>query len=1597
MARKKFRLRDYKLLSLGVALWLATPLSAAHAEDAPPQETQRVQTEAVDVKAQAAQEEAKYESQQKTIITKEDIEKKQAKSVEEIIFSETGVSRTVDAMGRVGVSIRGAEPRHTLILVDGQPVMGDFAKYYGAADEVMRLGTENVERIEIIQGAASAKYGSDAIGGVVNIITKKAAKSPSVKFNAEGRSTEMDSIFPYRNIFLRADSGAMGKVQLGVYGSKRDIMPVYSDEARIQTGLASYVTDFEDNSLRYYGETTNLGLVGSYNANKNNTFNFRAERYTENLDRYVKRTDSLMEPQQHYSRKSGRNTYNLGWTGRNKDTDWNIELNYARLLENDLTLTSNYGRSSYTGKNMLNYVDNVDHAQMNIDATFNTQLNDKHLLTYSLGYAHEKGSGSRLKSAPKTSLRKIDPWDYDKSLLVVQRDAKDYGLKKGDVASFIHAHKLLPDAERGLRWDVDNELYGYVSGDSNSYKPEFTYEDYLKYSNNGAKYFNSTLDAIDADGARARYDAFNSKVGAENASHLVGWNRDFDGLSYYSDPNKIFNYTLNGKLFKEIQESLKNQVIVGEATINKYHITVGDTWMMNNDTIFSPIVRLDHSSLFGTHVTANFGITHNIKGNPHLRFKSNIGTGYSEPGMGELYYNWEMYGGSPVDQDRARLGWYWTGNPNLKPEKSVNFDIGIEGETKKTTMRANLFHNTIRNYMTTYYTGYNIDFHPNLKTAEKLGYPPDMLYSFKNIGKAQISGLELEVKQKFDKHWSGKFGYTYLHAINKSDPNMPRHLLDKPQHKVDIGIDYEDAASGFRASLWGDYYIRMLDSNSVTGGANYMTMNTNGLGGYIFANQYATPGSRRYQRKTFGIWNLMFQKKFGEDAMAYIGVDNLFNHRDDDRATQARVYRLGANFAFGPDSNTKPKPPLTEEEKAALAVQEADSAKEFLSQSNGTSVKNSTDALFDHPFDAKKPQGVRIIGDYRFEWDSHDGSNRPPTKMTADSSVGSAEKNMSDAKEHGFAQRLRLGVDARLSDHLNVSVLGSASGKEGAETGTTNPESRGLNNLRVGSLDVTYHEGEFDVSLGRLQERMGVTGYYFGKDFDGIRAAWTNDRTQVRLGYGTFKHSTGISDSAYTHATHAVFYRPPTIAEFIGLNRSSLGGTFEDSAPVADANDKMNFYQQLTAAKARGASVAEQAAIVKRMYDLATAAYGSDLLRKNEQDEAERMQMNAPGNVNYQYLDSSNTLQTGTIGSFDTLVWGFDHPEDKENFYMTMADYPSALDGDGSAALQKWWAANKAKVMTMYENMAKENAGTGATNITLTTSENDVYNALFNDNFVSETTDDALPGTYYYPKTITSYFNAIGKRLYWTEYASALPRDALAKYTGTPIRAEGTVLESDRIPSIERAFFVQAKHALTPNLGLSLWYLGSTGNKTFHALHANGHSNDTYAYDKLASVIGVGARWKIGANAAISVDYGQNRTDFARHMNGHTIYEHVSGTDRFDINGHADGGTPHFWTVRFDIGRSDMDVKGSWNVFADYKRFDHGSFFGGNGTNYLPDRYLDGIRSFSIGAGYVPMKNLLVELFYTFDAKGIGKRDTLYGPESFSLGNYARAQLTYRF
>ena len=91
-------------------------------------------------------------------------------NVQNVMSSHAGISNN-------NVKIQGLDNRYMLFLVDGSRVSGEFA---GNLDFNM-LNLSNVDRIEIIEGGMSSLYGSSAIGGVVNIITKK----PSNPFEAE--------------------------------------------------------------------------------------------------------------------------------------------------------------------------------------------------------------------------------------------------------------------------------------------------------------------------------------------------------------------------------------------------------------------------------------------------------------------------------------------------------------------------------------------------------------------------------------------------------------------------------------------------------------------------------------------------------------------------------------------------------------------------------------------------------------------------------------------------------------------------------------------------------------------------------------------------------------------------------------------------------------------------------------------------------------------------------------------------------------------------------------------------------------------------------------------------------------------------------------------------------------------------------------------------------------------------------------------------------------------------------------------------------------------------------------------------------------------
>ncbi len=109
-----------------------------------------------------------------TVVDQEQLEKKAPESIAEMLRDVPGVE-VVDASapGMKRLSIRGESSRRVTILVDGQEITDHST--YGTP---ILVDPSNVERIEVVRGPASVLHGAKAIGGVVNIITKRGADKP---------------------------------------------------------------------------------------------------------------------------------------------------------------------------------------------------------------------------------------------------------------------------------------------------------------------------------------------------------------------------------------------------------------------------------------------------------------------------------------------------------------------------------------------------------------------------------------------------------------------------------------------------------------------------------------------------------------------------------------------------------------------------------------------------------------------------------------------------------------------------------------------------------------------------------------------------------------------------------------------------------------------------------------------------------------------------------------------------------------------------------------------------------------------------------------------------------------------------------------------------------------------------------------------------------------------------------------------------------------------------------------------------------------------------------------------------------------------------
>ncbi len=122
------------------------------------------------------------------VITNEDIKKVDATNVKDLLQQELPGLEFTYSMGQQVLNMGGYDGNNILFLVDGEKMAGESMDNI----DFSRLDMSGVERIEIVKGAASTLYGSSAMGGVVNIITKRPADKWSANVNSryEGATKE---------------------------------------------------------------------------------------------------------------------------------------------------------------------------------------------------------------------------------------------------------------------------------------------------------------------------------------------------------------------------------------------------------------------------------------------------------------------------------------------------------------------------------------------------------------------------------------------------------------------------------------------------------------------------------------------------------------------------------------------------------------------------------------------------------------------------------------------------------------------------------------------------------------------------------------------------------------------------------------------------------------------------------------------------------------------------------------------------------------------------------------------------------------------------------------------------------------------------------------------------------------------------------------------------------------------------------------------------------------------------------------------------------------------------------------------------------------
>lgn len=294
-----------------------------------------------------------------------------------------------------------------------------------------------------------------------------------------------------------------------------------------------------------------------------------------------------------------------------------------------------------------------------------------------------------------------------------------------------------------------------------------------------------------------------------------------------------------------------------------------DNWQITDDLALLLSGRYDHNDQYGGKFSPKVYAVYDIS--PTLALKGGYTTGYKSP---------ELRRAVP-DFGSTSMGGVIIGSPDLKPETTKNFEIGLNygnsanGLSGSLTVYQSKFKDKLVRSGRVCAENVACSIYGLDLPAHQFGYT-----TYHNVDSAQLQGLEWTLDWKVNQRLTYRHSYTYAESEQTSGQHKGSPLNDIPEHMFNASLDWQATA---KTNVWTQWNYRgktsgraVAASGSATNGVKYP--------GYSFLDAGVMFQPRKDVKLRFGVYNLLDKKVTPEDGFAYV--------------LDGRRYSVSASFQF---------------------------------------------------------------------------------------------------------------------------------------------------------------------------------------------------------------------------------------------------------------------------------------------------------------------------------------------------------------------------------------------------------------------------------------------------------------------------------------------------------------------------------------------------------------------------------------------------------------------------------------------------------------------------------------------------------------------------